>query len=240
MARVSGVESCGLHINRFRAAWFSFSLFAAISPWCVSSFFFVSSQLVVSGLNWLHGVGHGARNPPVYHRPPSKVQAKALSVLAGEVSQFLPSVRVKGGGSGPGAKAAGSHHRPRRGGSLHCGTIGLGKDLCSTHGLCSRSPSGSEPRAEDQRSGRRTHPRSNGRGFRCGLAGACGWTREHGHLRTYRVQRNSRGSLMRVAKAGNNRNTGPQRLIMNIKVSNWAQHVISGDMPQLPTGGVWS
>ena len=30
------------------------------------------------------------------------------------------------------------------------------------------------------------------------------------------------GGLMGVAKAGNDRNTGPQRLIMNIKVSNWA------------------
>ena len=49
------------------------------------------------------------------------------------------------------------------------------------------------------------------------------------------------GGLMGVAKGGNDRNTGPQRLIMNIKVSNWAQHVISGDMPQLPSavnGGV--
>ena len=54
------------------------------------------------------------------------------------------------------------------------------------------------------------------------------------------------GGLMGVAKAGNDRDTGPQRLIMNIKVSNWAQNVIAGDMPQLPNsqpvdnGGVWS
>ena len=42
------------------------------------------------------------------------------------------------------------------------------------------------------------------------------------------------GGLMGVAKAGNDRNTGPQRLIMNIKVSNWAQNIIAGNMPQLP------
>ena len=51
------------------------------------------------------------------------------------------------------------------------------------------------------------------------------------------------GGLMGVAKAGNDRNTGPQRLIMNIKVSNWAQNVIAGDMPQLQpvdNGSVWS
>ena len=47
------------------------------------------------------------------------------------------------------------------------------------------------------------------------------------------------GGLMGVAKAGNDRNTGPQRLIMNIKVSNWAQNVIAGDMLQLPTSGQW-
>ena len=47
------------------------------------------------------------------------------------------------------------------------------------------------------------------------------------------------GGLMGVAKAGNDRNSGPQRLIMNIKVSNWAQNVIAGDMPQLPTSGQW-
>ena len=42
-----------------------------------------------------------------------------------------------------------------------------------------------------------------------------------------------------VAKTSD-RNTG-QRLIMNINVSNWAQNVIEGDMPQLLTsgGGVW-
>ena len=47
------------------------------------------------------------------------------------------------------------------------------------------------------------------------------------------------GGLMGVAKAGNDRNTGPQRLIMNIKVSDWAQNVIAGDMPLLPTSGRW-
>ena len=47
------------------------------------------------------------------------------------------------------------------------------------------------------------------------------------------------GGLMEVAKAGNGRNIGPQRLIMNIKLSNWAQHVMSGDMSQLPTSGQW-
>ena len=45
--------------------------------------------------------------------------------------------------------------------------------------------------------------------------------------------------LIEFAKAGSDRNTGPQRLIMNIKVSNWAQNVIAGDMPQLPTSGQW-
>ena len=42
-----------------------------------------------------------------------------------------------------------------------------------------------------------------------------------------------------VAKGGNDRNTGPQRLIMNIKVSNWVQHVISDDTSQLPSSGQW-
>ena len=45
------------------------------------------------------------------------------------------------------------------------------------------------------------------------------------------------GDLMGVAKGGNDRNTGPQRLIMNIKLLNWAQHVTSCDMPQLPSSG---
>ena len=40
---------------------------------------------------------------------------------------------------------------------------------------------------------------------------------------------------MGVAKAGNDRNTGPQRLIMNIKVSNWARNIIA----VLPTVGQW-
>ena len=44
---------------------------------------------------------------------------------------------------------------------------------------------------------------------------------------------------MGVAKARNDRNTGPQHLIMNIKVSNWAENIIAGDMPQLPTSGQW-
>ena len=44
---------------------------------------------------------------------------------------------------------------------------------------------------------------------------------------------------MGAAKASNDRNTGPQRLIMNIKVSNWPQNVITGNMPQLPTSGLW-
>ena len=43
------------------------------------------------------------------------------------------------------------------------------------------------------------------------------------------------GGLMVAAKAGYDRNTGPQRLIMN----NWAQNVITGDMPQLPMSGQW-
>ena len=50
--------------------------------------------LVVTGLNWLHGVRlRGARNLPMW---------------------------VKNGGSGLRAKAASSHHRLRRVGSLHC------------------------------------------------------------------------------------------------------------------------
>ena len=44
---------------------------------------------------------------------------------------------------------------------------------------------------------------------------------------------------MGVARGGSDRSTGPQRLNMNIKVSNWAQHVISGDMPQRPSSGPW-
>ena len=36
------------------------------------------------------------------------------------------------------------------------------------------------------------------------------------------------GGLMGVAKAGIDRNTSPQRLIVNIKLSNWAQNVITG------------
>ena len=49
------------------------------------------------------------------------------------------------------------------------------------------------------------------------------------------------GGLMGVAKAGDNRNIGPQRLIMNINVTHRAQNIIAGDMPQLPTcvkGGI--
>ena len=42
---------------------------------------------------------------------------------------------------------------------------------------------------------------------------------------------------MGFARGGSDRSTGPERLIMNIKVSNWAQHVISGDMPQRPSSG---
>ena len=45
--------------------------------------------LIVAGLNWLHGVGLGARDPPVYYGPLSKVQGEALGLLAGEVSQFF-------------------------------------------------------------------------------------------------------------------------------------------------------
>ena len=45
------------------------------------------------------------------------------------------------------------------------------------------------------------------------------------------------GGLMGVAKDGNDRNTGPQRLIMNIKIFNWVQHVISDDTSQLPSSG---
>ena len=46
-------------------------------------------------------------------------------------------------------------------------------------------------------------------------------------------------SLMGVAKTGNDRDSGPQRLIMNVKVSSWAQVTIAGDTPQLPTSGQW-
>ena len=47
------------------------------------------------------------------------------------------------------------------------------------------------------------------------------------------------GSLMGVAKAGNDRVSGPQRLIMKIKVSSCAQVTIAGDIPQLHTSGQW-
>ena len=76
-------------------------------------------------------------------------------------------------------------------------------------------------------------------GLRCGLARACSGAREQKHLRTHRVQRHSRGQRPGVAKTGNDRNTSPQRLIMNITAANWAQNVIAGDMPQLPTSGQW-
>ena len=45
--------------------------------------------------------------------------------------------------------------------------------------------------------------------------------------------------LTGVAKAGNDRHTVLQRLIMHIKLSNWDQNVVMGDMPQLPTSGRW-
>ena len=44
--------------------------------------------LVVTGLDWLHGAGLGVRDLSVYHGPPSKVQDKALNLLAGEISQI--------------------------------------------------------------------------------------------------------------------------------------------------------
>ena len=46
--------------------------------------------------------------------------------------------------------------------------------------------------------------------------------------------------LTGVAKAGNDRHTVPQRLIMHIKLSNWDQNVVMGGMLQLPTSGRWS
>ena len=45
--------------------------------------------LVVTGLNWLHGVKPGVRFQSVFVGPPSKVLTKALSLLAGEVSQHF-------------------------------------------------------------------------------------------------------------------------------------------------------
>ena len=45
--------------------------------------------LVVAGLNWLHIVGLGGRDPPICCGPPSKVQGEALGLLAGEVSQLF-------------------------------------------------------------------------------------------------------------------------------------------------------
>ena len=45
--------------------------------------------LVVTGLNWLHNVAPGALGPCAFHGPFSKVQVKALGLLAGEVSQFF-------------------------------------------------------------------------------------------------------------------------------------------------------
>ena len=48
VARLFGVESCGLRIDLFSIAWFCVSLFAAVNPWCVSGFFCVCSQLFVT------------------------------------------------------------------------------------------------------------------------------------------------------------------------------------------------
>ena len=45
--------------------------------------------------------------------------------------------------------------------------------------------------------------------------------------------------LTGVAKAGNDRRTVPQRLIMHIKLTSWDQNVVIGDMPQFPTCGRW-
>ena len=44
---------------------------------------------------------------------------------------------------------------------------------------------------------------------------------------------------MGVAIAGNDRDSGPRRLIMNVKVSNWAPVAIAGDTSRLPKSGQW-
>ena len=137
---------------------------------------------------------------------------------------------------------------------------GLGKDLRSTssgksgwfgqcsgcqHGHCARRPSGPEPRAEAnaQEDERPRDPTI--------WASDADWQ----ELAVVLVNRNIceliefndiaevngwkvLGGLMGVANAGNDRNTGPQRLIMNIKVPNWAQNVIAGDMPR-KMGKLW-
>ena len=116
--------------------------------------------LVITGLNWLDSV----KPESVFVGPPSKVQTKALSLLAGEVSQFF---------------------------------------------------------------------------HQCG--GVLSWRKWTGIRNSKLVPSvtTGLGGLMGVAKAGDDRNTGPQHLIMNIRVSNWAQNIIAGDMPQLPTSGQW-
>ena len=119
----------------------------------------------------------------------------------------------------------------------------FGQCVGCQHGFCARSPVGSEPRAENRRAERREPSRPNDMGFRCGLARACSGTRGKKHqLVEFNEMaevsgRKVLGGLMGVAKGGNDRNTGPRCLIMNIKVSNCAQHAISGDMPQLPSSG---
>ena len=71
--------------------------------------------LVVTSLNWEHGAGLGARDPSVYHGPPSQQCAGRSSGSAcGRDQSLLPPMWRTNGGGGLGAQTASSHRCLRR------------------------------------------------------------------------------------------------------------------------------
>ena len=220
--------------------------------------------LVVAGLNWLHGVGLGARDPPVCYGPLSKVQGEASGLLAGEVSQLSHQC---------GRKFEVDWEQKQRARTLgYDGAEVYTAERLDLERICAAVPPagvGGLVNAADVStgfvrdalldpslvlkpnvSGRRTPPRPNDLGPRCGLAGACSGAREQKHQRTHRVQRHSRGQRPGGIGRSDGRRESWQRSQCWSpvshhelhKVSNWAQNVIAGDMPQLPSDncGVWS
>ena len=208
-------------------------------------------------LNWLHGENLES----AFVGPPSKVQTKALSLLAGEVSQFLH-------------QCGGVMEEVDWNQKFQARTVGYdGAEVYTAErldleGLCAAVPPpglGGLVNAADVSTGfvrdallnpglvLKENPQESVRPKDPKIWGS---DADRQKLAVVLVNRNIceliefdetaevngrkvLGGLMAVAKAGDDRNTIPQRLIMNIKVSNWAQNIIAGDMPQLSTSGQW-